>query len=84
MGRPEFNHPPRRSCRQIGMGPETVSCAPCFLKAHNFLASILPWLYAYAICHGKLFRLGKVTLQELRKRIYRSLLCGWPMRCFSG
>jgi hypothetical protein len=33
---------------------------------------------------GKLFRMGKVTLQELRKRIYRSLLCGWPSRCFSG
>jgi hypothetical protein len=40
--------------------------------------------HAFAICHGKLFRMGKVTLQELRKRIYRSLLCGWPMRCFSG
>ena len=40
--------------------------------------------HAFAICHGKLFRSGKVTLQELRKRIYRSLLCGWPIRCFSG
>ena len=40
--------------------------------------------HAFAILHGKLFRLGRVTLQELRKRIYRSLLCGWPMRCFSG
>jgi hypothetical protein len=40
--------------------------------------------HAFAILHGKLFRLGKVTLQELRKRIYRSLLCGWPIRCFSG
>lgn len=40
--------------------------------------------HAFAICHGKLFRLGKVTLQELRRRIYRSLLCGWPIRCFSG
>jgi hypothetical protein len=40
--------------------------------------------HAFAICHGKLFRLGKVTLQELRKRIYRSLLCGLPVRCFSG
>ena len=40
--------------------------------------------HAFAICHGKLFRLGRVTLQELRKRIYRSLLCGWPIRCFSG
>jgi hypothetical protein len=40
--------------------------------------------HAFAILHGQLFRLGKVTLQELRKRIYRSLLCGWPLRCFSG
>jgi hypothetical protein len=40
--------------------------------------------HAFAILHGKLFRWGKVTLQELRKRIYRSLLCGWPIRCFSG
>jgi len=40
--------------------------------------------HAFAIVHGKLFRLGKVTLQELRKRIYRSLLCGWPIRLFSG
>jgi hypothetical protein len=40
--------------------------------------------HAFAIGHGKLFRLGKVTLQELRHRIYRSLLCGWPIRCFSG
>jgi hypothetical protein len=40
--------------------------------------------HAFAIGHGKLFRLGKVTLQELRKRIYCSLLCGWPIRCFSG
>jgi hypothetical protein len=40
--------------------------------------------HAFAILHGKLFRLGKVTLQELRKRIYRSLLCGSPAECFSG
>jgi hypothetical protein len=40
--------------------------------------------HAFAIGHGKLFRLGKVTLQELRKRIYRSLLCGWPIPYFSG
>jgi hypothetical protein len=40
--------------------------------------------HAFAIVHGKLFRMGKVTLQELRKRIYRSLLCGWPMPFFSG
>jgi hypothetical protein len=40
--------------------------------------------HAFAICHGKLFRMGRATLQELRKRIYRSLLCGWPIRFFSG
>ena len=40
--------------------------------------------HAFAILHGKLFRLGKVTLQELRKRIYRSLLCGCSVQCFSG
>ena len=40
--------------------------------------------HAFAILHGKLLRLGKVTLQELRQRIYRSLLCGCSVRCFSG
>lgn len=40
--------------------------------------------HAFAILHGKLFRMGRVTLQELRKRIYRSLLSGWPICCFSG
>jgi hypothetical protein len=40
--------------------------------------------HAFAILHGKLFRLGKVTLQELRKRIYRSLLCSLPIPFFSG
>jgi hypothetical protein len=40
--------------------------------------------HAFAILHGKLFRLGKVTLQELRKQIYRSLLCGSPRPFFSG
>jgi len=40
--------------------------------------------HAFAILHGKLFRLGKVTLQEVRKQIYRSLLCGQPIRLFSG
>lgn len=40
--------------------------------------------HAFAILHGKLFRLGKVTLQELRQRIYRSLLCGCSVQCFSG
>ena len=40
--------------------------------------------HAFAILHGKLFRLGKATLNELRKQIYRSLLCGAPIRFFSG
>jgi hypothetical protein len=40
--------------------------------------------HAFAILHGKLYRMGKVTFQELRKRIYRSLFCGWPLRLFSG
>jgi hypothetical protein len=40
--------------------------------------------HAFAILQGKLFRLGKITLQELRKRIYRSLLCGCSIPCFSG
>jgi len=39
---------------------------------------------AFAILHGKLFRLGKATFLELRKRIYRSLFCGCPLRIFSG
>src|SRR3954470_622765 len=40
--------------------------------------------HAFAILHGKLFRLGKATLQEVRKQIYRSLLCGSPTQFFSG
>jgi hypothetical protein len=40
--------------------------------------------HAFAIWQGKLFRLGKTTLQELRKQIYRSWLCGSPMPFFSG
>jgi hypothetical protein len=40
--------------------------------------------HAFAILHGKLFRLGKATLQEVRKQIYRSLLCGLPVQFFSG
>ncbi len=40
--------------------------------------------HAFAILHGKLLRLGKVTLQELRKSIYRSLLCGPVLPFFSG
>ena len=40
--------------------------------------------HAFAILHGKLFRLGKARLKEVRKQIYRSLLCGEPIRLFSG
>ena len=40
--------------------------------------------HAFAILHGKLFRLGRTTLQEVRQQIYRSLLCGWPRPFFSG
>jgi len=39
---------------------------------------------AFAILHGKLYRLGKATFQELRKQLYRSLFCGRPIRLFSG
>jgi len=39
---------------------------------------------AFAILHGKLIRLGKATFQEVRKQIYRSLLCGLPTQFFSG
>jgi hypothetical protein len=40
--------------------------------------------HAFAILHGKLFRLGKTTLQEVRQQLYRSLLCGSPVPLFSG
>jgi hypothetical protein len=40
--------------------------------------------HAFAVLHGKLLRLGKVTLNEVRKQIYRSLLCGSPIQFFSG
>jgi hypothetical protein len=40
--------------------------------------------HAFAILHGKRFRLGQVTLNEVRKQIYRSLLCGQPLTLFSG
>ena len=40
--------------------------------------------HAFALLHGKLFRLGRTTLNEVRKQIYRSLLCGRPIQFFSG
>lgn len=59
---------------------------------HPVSIQVLLWIkliaftlfHAFAILHGKLFRLGKVTFQELRKRIYRSLLCGNVPPFFSG
>jgi hypothetical protein len=40
--------------------------------------------HAFAILHGKLFRLGQATLNEVRKQIYRALLCGPQIPFFSG
>lgn len=59
---------------------------------HPVALQVLLWIkiiaftlfHAFAILHGKVLRLGKVTLQELRKRIYRSLLCGEVAPFFSG
>ena len=59
---------------------------------HPVVFQVLLWMkmmaftffHASAILHGKLLRLGKSTLQELRKRIYRSLLCGGVAPFFSG
>ena len=59
---------------------------------HPVAALALLWIkiiaftlfHAFAILHGKLFRLGKATLNEVRKQIYRSLLCSPPLRFFSG
>lgn len=59
---------------------------------HPVSLQVLLWIkiiaftlfHAYAILHGKLIRLGRVTFQELRKRVYRSLLCGKVQPFFSG
>lgn len=59
---------------------------------HPVSLQVLLWIkiiaftlfHAYAILHGKLLRLGKVTFQEMRKRVYRSLLCGETPPFFSG
>jgi hypothetical protein len=40
--------------------------------------------HAFALLHGKLFRLGRAPLNEVRQQIYRSLLCGQPLQFFSG
>jgi len=39
---------------------------------------------AYALLFGKRVRLGRATFNEERKALYRSLLCGTPLPCFSG
>lgn len=39
---------------------------------------------AFAHLHGKRLRLGLATLNEIRKQLYRSLLCGQPILLFSG
>jgi hypothetical protein len=39
--------------------------------------------HAFALLHGKLVRSGKATMNEVRKQIYRSLLCGSPIQFFS-
>jgi len=59
---------------------------------HPVSLQVLLWIkiiaftlfHAYAILHGKLLRLSRVTFQELRKRVYRSLLCGEVQPFFSG
>lgn len=59
---------------------------------HPVAIQVLLWIkiiaftlfHAFAILHGKLLRLGKVTHQEARKRLYRSLLCGVVQPFFSG
>jgi len=59
---------------------------------HPVAVVVLLWIkiiaftlfHAFAILHGKLFRLGKATLSEVRKQIYRSLLCGPSIQFFSG
>lgn len=59
---------------------------------HPVSLQVLLWIkiiaftlfHAYAILQGKLLRLGRVTFQELRKRVYRSLLCGEVQPFFSG
>jgi hypothetical protein len=73
---------------QLTQGWGLTHCA----HHHPVALQVLLWIkliaftlfHAYAILHGKLLRLGKTTFQELRKRIYRSLLCGKAQPFFSG
>jgi hypothetical protein len=65
--------------------PHVAHHQPVAMQALLWIKLIAFTLFhAFAILHGQLFRLGKVTLQELRKRIYRSLLCAGPAAYFSG
>ncbi|MCW5551441.1 MAG: transposase [Verrucomicrobiae bacterium] len=62
--------------------------------SHHHPTAVVAWLWikliaftllhAFAILHGKTFRLGLTKLNELRKQLYRSLLCGQPIPWFSG
>ncbi|HVI71995.1 MAG TPA: transposase [Pyrinomonadaceae bacterium] len=73
---------------QLTQGWRLTHCA----HHHPIALQVLLWIkiiaftlfHAYAILHGKLLRLSKVTFQELRKRVYRSLLCGEVQPFFSG
>jgi hypothetical protein len=73
---------------QLTQGWRLTHCA----HHHPVALQVLLWIkiiaftlfHAYAILHGKLLRLSKVTFQELRKRVYRSLLCGEVHPFFSG
>lgn len=59
---------------------------------HPVAVQVLLWIkllaftlfHAFALLNRKLVRVGAVTMNELRKRIYRSLLCSEPILLFSG
>jgi hypothetical protein len=59
---------------------------------HPVAVVVLLWIkllaftlfHAFALLHGKRVRLGRTTMQEERKALYRSLLCGEPILLFSG
>jgi hypothetical protein len=79
-----------RDGRQVEIGDmPSLRFTDTYLGPVRVVWGVLRWIkiiaftlfYAFAILHGKLFRLGKTTLQELRKQIYRSLLCDSPMLC---
>ncbi len=73
---------------ELTQGWQLTHCA----HHHPVSLQVLLWIkiiaftlfHAFVLRHGQLVRLGKVTFQELRKRIYRSLLCGDVPPIFSG